>query len=65
MEYEEKFERIKGLREKYPKLNLIEKGGPLIDLIFTWGKEDKAYDEYFEELDKILEGEMKDFDMRI
>lgn len=55
MECEEKLERIKGLREKYPKLNLIEKGGRLIDLIFTYGKEDNVYDGYFEELDKILE----------
>lgn len=55
MEYEEKLERIKGLREKYPKLNLIEKGGSLIGLIFAWGADDKVYDAYFKELDEVLE----------
>jgi hypothetical protein len=55
MEHEEKLERIKGLREKYPKLNLIERGGHLIDLIFAWGADDKVYETYFKELDEILE----------
>lgn len=55
MEYEEKMERIKGLREKYPRLNLIERGGHLIDLIFAWGADDKIYEAYFKELNEILE----------
>jgi hypothetical protein len=55
MEYEEKMERIKGLRERYPKLNLIERGGHLVDLIFVWGADDKVYEAYFAELNEILE----------
>jgi hypothetical protein len=54
MEYEEKMERIKGLRERYPKLNLIERGGHLVDLIFA-GADDKVYEAYFAELNEILE----------
>lgn len=55
MEYEEKLDRMKALREKYPKLNLLERGGNLITLIFTHGADDKVYDGYFKELDEILE----------
>lgn len=55
MDYEEKLERIKVLRAKYPRLNLLERGGHLIDLIFTYGAENKVYEEYFRELDEILD----------
>lgn len=55
MEHEEKLERIKELRKKYPNLNLIERGGHLIELIFAWGAEDKVYETYFKELEEILE----------
>jgi hypothetical protein len=55
MEYEEKLERMKALRAKYPRLNLLEKGSHLIDLIFKYGEEDGVYEEYFKDLEQILE----------
>lgn len=54
MEYEEKLGRIKELRKKYPKLNIIEHGGHLVGLIFAHGVNDEVYEWYFNELDKIL-----------
>jgi hypothetical protein len=55
MKYEEKLERVKGLREKYPKMDMIEMGCRLINLIFACRVDDKVCDAYFKELEEILE----------
>jgi hypothetical protein len=55
MEIEEKLEKMRVLREKYPKLNLIDRCGYLVNVIFSEGANDKKLDEYFKELGDILE----------
>lgn len=55
MEIDERLDRMKTLREKYPKLNLIDRGGRLINLIFEGGVSNEKYEMYFKELEEILE----------
>ena len=55
MEIEEKLEKMRVLREKYPKLNLIDRCGYLVNVIFSEGANDKKLDAYFKELEENLE----------
>ena len=55
MEIEERVKRVRELRKKYPKMEMAERGGRLVDLILSSGGNNKVYESRFKELEEIMQ----------
>lgn len=54
MDIDERVKRVRELRKKYPKMEMAERGGKLVDLILSSGGNNKD-EARFKELEEILQ----------